>query len=370
MAPIKGKSFANLHLHTFFSDGVISPARLVEAVYQEEGLEAFALTDHDTMSGIEPVYRLQKEIASRQNVPLKKFLSGVEISLREEQTDQIVHLIGFFPWITHENYQTELGTIEEVLGDFCRHRSRQRGVKDMDFRIHKAHRLNLDGLGDRYDTAEEIIERLRLKSEQINSERFKEAEKEKDLIQHPIPVTYQVIIDTWEELLPASSREKIILYILRPAPRLQERLAQLFVQEGMPESEAHTLATAHQGVLSKFEGPIIKDKDILEGLSLLKLTGAVTIICHPAVNHERISYKDFDHHILQPLIENGLDGIEVFYPYDMSYRSEAFLHYENIAQANGLLISGGTDFHGDGRVGLSDVRLSMEQAGRIIHHHG
>ncbi len=46
--------FANLHMHTYFSDGRTSPEELVRHIYDEKGLETFALTDHDTLSGVEP----------------------------------------------------------------------------------------------------------------------------------------------------------------------------------------------------------------------------------------------------------------------------------------------------------------------------
>ena len=107
--------------------------------------------------------------------------------------------------------------------------------------------------------------------------------------------------------------------------------------------------------------------DVFEGLSLLKKSGAVTSLAHPAVDHIKVAYEEFDDQILYPLMEEGLDGIEVFYPYDVSYRDEAIKRYCKIARENELLISGGTDFHGDGRTGLSDVRLEVEKALEIIH---
>jgi hypothetical protein len=76
-------------------------------------------------------------------------------------------------------------------------------------------------------------------------------------------------------------------------------------------------------------------------------------------------YDDFDHHILYPLIKEGLDGIEVYYPYYETFREEAIIRYFDVAQRHHLLISGGTDFHGDGRTGLADVKLSIEAARRI-----
>jgi predicted metal-dependent phosphoesterase TrpH len=44
------KLYANLHLHSTHSDGVDTPTKLAQLVY-EEGYKAAALTDHDSVSG-------------------------------------------------------------------------------------------------------------------------------------------------------------------------------------------------------------------------------------------------------------------------------------------------------------------------------
>jgi hypothetical protein len=234
------------------------------------------------------------------------------------------------------------------LGEFCRYRSLKRGERDLDGRIIRAFDSNLDGLADRFQSAEEVIGILRSRAEVKNEALFKQAEKEQDVIQHPIPFSYQTIIDHWEDLVPNSSREKIILYILRSGRRKTERLAEIYQSEGMNRAEARRLA--------------------FEGLELLKKAKAISILVHPAVDHEKLSYEDYDRNVLYPLIDQGLNGIEVYYPYDPSYREDAIAHYAKIARKHGSLISGGTDFHGDGRVGLSDVKLDQDEALRIINH--
>ena len=136
----------------------------------------------------------------------------------------------------------------------------------------------------------------------------------------------------------------------------------------MEISKAATLAERNQGSLLFFKEPSpLKEMDVFEGLSLLKKSEAVTILAHPAVDHVRVSYEEFDSRILYSLMAEGLDGIEVFYPYDVSYRDEAIKRYGKITRENDLLISGGTDFHGDGRTGLSDVKLEVGKAMEIIH---
>jgi|GEM_PF-3403643 predicted metal-dependent phosphoesterase TrpH len=360
--------FGNLHLHTYFSDGQLSPAGLAEKVDGERDLKYFAVTDHDTLAAIEPFYRAMNRLWGPAQNRKKHFIPGIELSLMDGGSGNTIHLIGYFPNITEKNAPGELTRIDSILGDFCRYRAENRAVKDVDARIIRAFELNLDGISDRFDTPETVIRLLREKAAVKNFTRFKEARKAGDVIQHPIPATYQIIVDCWEELLPDASREKAALYVLRPDLSKRERLARIYRKEGMNISKAAALAEKNQGSLVLFEQPSpLKEMDVFEGLGLLREAQAVTILAHPAVDHARISFKEFNSRILYPLIKQGLDGIEVFYPYDISYRTEAIRHYDDIARKNGLLISGGTDFHGDGRTGLSDVILGVEKVLEIIH---
>jgi predicted metal-dependent phosphoesterase TrpH len=63
----------DLHTHSTASDGTLSPAALVRAA-RERGLSALALTDHDTIGGIEEA----AEEARRQNIG---FIPGIEFEI-------------------------------------------------------------------------------------------------------------------------------------------------------------------------------------------------------------------------------------------------------------------------------------------------
>ncbi len=350
-----------------FLDGLTSPACLAQQVMGEKGLEYVAVTDHDTLAAVEPFFRCLDRLKVTVRSENKHIIPGIELSLVHEATGNTIHLLGYFPHITEANLSAELSRIDAVLGDFCRYRAQSRALKDIDARIIRAFEMNLEGIAEQYDAPETVIRILREKADMKNRERFRESEKDGDTIQYPIPGTYQIIIDNWEELLPSSSREKAALYVLRPDPTKKERLAGIYEAEGMTRSEAQTLAEKHQGALLFFkEGSPIKEMDVFEGLKLLKAANAVAILAHPAVDHVRVSYEEFDERILYPLMEEGLDGIEVFYAYDMAFRQEAIKRYLDIARRHRLLISGGTDYHGDARTGLSDVRLDVENAQAII----
>jgi hypothetical protein len=210
-----------------------------------------------------------------------------------------------------------------------------------------------------------VIQKLRKDAEDQNRRLFLESEKGGDVIQHPIPITYQALLDHWLEILPHSDVEMARLFVLRRTPRRIRRLMGLYQSRGVSRKEALALAEQNAGVLARWSEPP-KYKDVLEGLDLLKLAGAVTLLAHPAVDHVSTDRETFDRLVTLPLIQGGLDGIEVYYPYDKSIREDTERHYGALAEHYGLFVSGGTDFHGDGRYGLADVRLPISCALEMI----
>jgi len=77
--------FADLHLHTSFSDGTYSPEEVVDHA-RRHGLNAIALTDHDTVEGC-----LRAEAASRSAGI--EFLAGTELTA--EQDGHEIHILGY-----------------------------------------------------------------------------------------------------------------------------------------------------------------------------------------------------------------------------------------------------------------------------------
>ena len=78
--------FADLHLHTQFSDGTFTPEELVLRA-QNCGLACIALTDHDTVEGCA---RAAAACAAVQ----MEFISGAELTAEHEDTE--VHILGYF----------------------------------------------------------------------------------------------------------------------------------------------------------------------------------------------------------------------------------------------------------------------------------
>ena len=77
--------FADLHLHTHFSDGTWLPEDLVAAAHRL-GLAAIALTDHDTVEGCAPT----AAACGRLGI---EFITGTELT--SEQQDQEIHILGY-----------------------------------------------------------------------------------------------------------------------------------------------------------------------------------------------------------------------------------------------------------------------------------
>ncbi|MGB9845970.1 MAG: PHP domain-containing protein [Desulfotomaculales bacterium] len=77
---------ADLHVHTTASDGTEEPASVVKKA-KEIGLQAIAITDHDTVNGVPPALAAGKEL-NLEVVP------GVELSTESERGE--FHLLGYF----------------------------------------------------------------------------------------------------------------------------------------------------------------------------------------------------------------------------------------------------------------------------------
>lgn len=95
--------FIDLHVHSNCSDGTYSPAELV-ALAKQQGLRAFALTDHDTTSGVDEAL----EAACGTGIEV---IPGIEFSTSHKGKD--VHILGL--GIDHRNlaFQQEIENMRQ-----------------------------------------------------------------------------------------------------------------------------------------------------------------------------------------------------------------------------------------------------------------
>lgn len=78
--------FADLHIHTYFSDSTDSPEEVIEQARQKK-LAAIAITDHDTVEGIDPTI----EAAAGSGIEV---IPGIELSSNQNGRD--IHVLGYF----------------------------------------------------------------------------------------------------------------------------------------------------------------------------------------------------------------------------------------------------------------------------------
>ncbi len=82
----------DLHVHSNASDGTLSPTEVVLEA-KKVGLCAFALTDHDTVDGIEEAKKAVQNLKEKENYDLE-LISGVELSVGYGKRD--IHILGLF----------------------------------------------------------------------------------------------------------------------------------------------------------------------------------------------------------------------------------------------------------------------------------
>jgi len=97
-------AFADLHLHTQFSDGTFSPEELVSHA-RSCGLAAIALTDHDTMEGCVRTALACQEAAI-------EFIPGSELTA--EQGGEEIHILGYLMDVENPKLLTELAKFQTI----------------------------------------------------------------------------------------------------------------------------------------------------------------------------------------------------------------------------------------------------------------
>jgi predicted metal-dependent phosphoesterase TrpH len=96
--------FADLHLHTSFSDGTFTPEELVLQA-QKNGLSCIALTDHDTVQGC-------ARAAAACAPVLIEFIPGTELTAEHDDTE--VHILGYFLDTQNQTLLAEIAKFQAV----------------------------------------------------------------------------------------------------------------------------------------------------------------------------------------------------------------------------------------------------------------
>ena len=99
--------YADLHLHTLYSDGTYTPEELVDHGCAR-GFGVMALTDHDTVDGC----KLMAEACNKRGI---EFISGCEFTV--ELDDFELHLLGYFLDLKYSRLTEQLEKYQSVRHD-------------------------------------------------------------------------------------------------------------------------------------------------------------------------------------------------------------------------------------------------------------
>lgn len=94
----------DLHVHSNASDGSLTPSEVADSAI-EAGLKAIALTDHDTVDGIEEImdYTASKDL---------EVIPGIELSCYYKNRE--IHILGYYMDYKNEELQRELQVLKEA----------------------------------------------------------------------------------------------------------------------------------------------------------------------------------------------------------------------------------------------------------------
>ncbi|MDQ0289445.1 PHP domain-containing protein [Oligosphaera ethanolica] len=255
----------DLHCHSTASDGTVAPEEM-PALAHAAGLSALALTDHDTIDGVEAFMNAGKKF------PAITFLAGVELA-GSVSSGEHYHLVG----LGIDPANAMLRALMAQLVDYRHQRNEQMLVK-------------LSEVG------------VDLSLEQVRS-----------------------------------CNENAVLG--RP------HFAKAMVRMGV----CRTMRNAFDRYLGRGKPAYVGRKvpSAAECLQALRAAGGVSIWAHPMTSNSMTGSKCL--RIVEELQAGGLDGIEAYYPEHTKGQTDTV---RSIARERGLLLSGGTDFHGENIPGL------------------
>jgi 3',5'-nucleoside bisphosphate phosphatase len=133
-APRPAGRGVDLHVHTYFSDGTLSPEAVV-ALATERGLAALAITDHDSLEALDP--------ARKAVGPGLELVPGIELSSVHGSLD--LHILGYYLDPMHDGLRARL----ERFGEERRERAMTmlRRLQDLGVPLDPAEVMSLAGPG-------------------------------------------------------------------------------------------------------------------------------------------------------------------------------------------------------------------------------
>ena len=247
----------DLHMHSNASDGTFAPDE-VARMAAGNGVEVFALTDHDTLDGLPAA----AACAHRDGIRL---IPGVELSVSEEGMD--VHLLAY-------------------------------GFDETDPSLLAAVRRYREG---RRERARKILSRLK-------------------------GLGIRIALEEVEEIASGGALGR---------PHVAEALLRGGHVETFNESFQRYLGHHAPAYVPK---PRVALEEVT---TIVREAGGVTILAHPGTLN-----RD---HLIPAWSRRGLDGIEVWHS---KHDAAAIERYQGFSRMHGLLMTGGSDYHGERTPGV------------------
>jgi predicted metal-dependent phosphoesterase TrpH len=266
----KKGSRADLHNHTTASDGLLTPTQLIEYAVIK-GLAAVAITDHDTIDGID-------EALTAGHIRKIEVIPGIEFNTQLDSKE--IHILGYYiDWKSSK--------LLKILAEMKN--SRENRARKMVQKLAELYNFDINYGEILRQTKDGVIGRLHIARVLVSKGMAKD------------------INDAFLKYLDVGCPAYVNRYHLTPE----------------------------------------------EGIHLIKSIGGVAVLAHPGLLP--------DSYLLNDILMTGIDGIEVFHS---KHTQEQTHYFANIAELNNLLITGGSDCHGDlidGIPIIGDVSVSMEE---------
>jgi predicted metal-dependent phosphoesterase TrpH len=147
---------ADLHLHTTASDGRLEPKDLVSLAVKV-GLDVIAITDHDTIGGIEPA------LAAAEAFPSLMVIPGVEINTDVPHGE--VHILGYFIDFTDQKLEVALQRLRDSREGRAQRMIDKLSKLGMDIELQRVFELAQGGSVGRPHVAQALLEKDYVASE-------------------------------------------------------------------------------------------------------------------------------------------------------------------------------------------------------------
>ena len=262
MKIVSNNKYVDLHVHSNVSDGTKSPREVVKHA-SDMGVAVMALTDHDTVAGIDEAVAAAEEYGVC-------LVPGIEISAGYRNRD--VHILGYF--------------------------------------VDKGSREFLDILEKAWEKREErnikIVEKFR---------------------------RFDISLDI--EAIKKISGSSVIT---------RAHFARWLVENGYCRSNSE--------VFEKYlgnDGPCYVPRDYMTRETAVKAilkAGGIPVLAHPMLYGLNSNEVDM---LVGEMKEMGLKGIETYYSSNMGMDEQIV---KGLADKYGLIMTGGSDYHGDNKPGL------------------